>query len=89
MALSNTGRRMVCRSVIHLRSLQSATNEDLVNCRGQIASRRRCGRQARPYIKIQVQRLIDIRVVSGEKEEERRLRVCVVGVGEAVPDQPC
>ena len=24
-----------------------------------------------------------------EKEEEWRLRVCVVGVGEAVPDQPC
>jgi hypothetical protein len=39
-------------------------------------------------MKIQVQRLIDIRVVSG-KREERRLRVYVVGVGEAVPDQPC
>ena len=37
------------------------------------------------YIKIQVRRLIDIRVVSA-KREERRLRVCVVGVGEAVPD---
>jgi hypothetical protein len=32
MALSNTGRRMVCRSVIHLRSLQSGTNGDLANC---------------------------------------------------------
>ena len=39
--------------------------------------------------KNQVQRLIDIRVVSAEKEEERRLRVCVVGVGEAVRDTPC
>jgi hypothetical protein len=39
--------------------------------------------------KNQVQRLIDIRVVSAEKEEERRLRVCVVGVGEAVLDTPC
>ena len=35
----------------------------------------------RPDIKIQVQRLIDIRVVSAEKEEERRLQMCVVGVG--------
>ena len=39
--------------------------------------------------KNQVQRLIDIRVVSAEKEQERRLRVCVVGVGEAVLDTPC
>jgi hypothetical protein len=36
--------------------------------------------------KNQVQRPIDIRVVSGEKEEERRLQMCVVGVGEAVLD---
>ena len=31
--------------------------------------------------KIQVQRLIDIRVVFREKEEERRLQMCVVDVG--------
>ena len=39
--------------------------------------------------KNQVRRLIDIRVVSAEKGKERRLRVCVVGVGEAVLDTPC
>ncbi len=50
--------------------------------------RRRPECQARPYIKIQVRRLIDIPVVS-RKKKERRLRECVVGVGEAVPDQPC
>ena len=44
--------------------------------------------QARPYMKIQVRRLIDIRVVSGKKKRSGDCE-CVVGVGEAVPDQPC
>ena len=44
--------------------------------------------QAEPDIKIQVQRLIDIVWFPG-KEEERRLQMCVVGVGEAVLNTPC
>ena len=44
--------------------------------------------QARPYMKIQVRRLIDIRVVSWKKKRSGDCE-CVVGVGEAVPDQPC
>jgi len=60
----------------------------LVNCRSRIAFSERSECQARSYAEIQGRRLIDNSFDFNKKEEEeRRLRVCMVGVGEAVPDQ--
>ena len=80
---------MVWCSVIHLRSLQSATNEDLVIADDGSRLQRRPGMSGEALHKNSGAAPDRHSCGFREKEEERRLRVCVVGVGEAVPDQPC
>jgi hypothetical protein len=59
----------------------SETSKKMVRRLFRIASTETSPLSGEALYKNQVQRLIDIRAVSAEKEQERRLQMCVVGVG--------
>jgi hypothetical protein len=59
----------------------SETSKKMVRRIFRIASTGASRLSGEALYKNQVQRLIDIRVGFREKEEERRLQMCVVGVG--------